>query len=107
MIQNILALLEKLGTTGTGVVCIIGGLVILLPYFGIPLFVAQGFAWIGVGLTIIVSGRIYAKREAEKSVHDPNLPTASSVPVIQSEITKMVRESNGVTIPTANGVKII
>lgn len=99
MIQTVLSLIQKLGTTGAGVVCIGGGLIVLLPYFGVPAYVAQGFALVGIGIGIIAFGNTYAKREAEKAVQNPQLQNASNVPVIQAQIDKIVRASNGVKKP--------
>ena len=94
MIENVLSLLGKIGTTATGIVIICGGLIVLLPYFGVPVYVAQGISYIGIGLGVIIGGHIYTKSEAEKRLSNPSLPSSSAVPAIQTQIDKIKRETN-------------
>ena len=89
-------LVEKLGATVAGVALMIAGLVWMLPYFGIPAYVAQGFGMFGLGIGIIAFGKRSKKaqdmmvtNEAQKRLENPSLPDVSVVPAIQSEIVKL------------------
>lgn len=89
------SMIERLGTVVAGICLIVGGVVWILPYFGIPAYIAQGFGMMGLGIAVIAFGKkakkatdIYVASEAEKRITDPNLPTGSVVPSIQREIDK-------------------
>lgn len=84
-------LIDKFGTTGAGVLIFLAGAVVALPYFGIPAYVCYGFGMMAGALAIIIFGKLWAKSEAEKRIANPNLPTASSVPIIQAEIIKLTK----------------
>ncbi len=85
-------LIDKVGFKAAGSICIVVGIVWVLPYFGIPGYVVQGIGWIGVGIAILAFGK-KAKddnvSEAEKRLANPNLPSTSAVPAIQEEIVKL------------------
>ena len=82
-------LIAKLGTTLAGVVIIGCGLIWILPYFGVPAYMAQGGFIVAIGLGLIAFGKRWAVSEAEKRIGNPALPNSSSVPEIQKEITKL------------------
>ena len=89
-------LVEKLGATVAGIALMIAGLVWMLPYFGIPSYVAQGFGMFGLGIGIIAFGKRSKKaqdmmvtNEAQKRLENPAVPDVSVVPAIQSEIVKL------------------
>lgn len=86
-------LVEKVGATVAGIALMVAGGVWMLPYFGVPAYVAQGFGMFGLGIGVIAFGKrskkaqdLFVASEAEKRRLNPDLPTSSGIPQIQTEI---------------------
>lgn len=106
-------LIEKMGATIAGVILMAAGAVWVLPYFGIPAYVAQGFGMFGLGVGVIAFGKRAKKasdmmvtNEAQKRIENQRVPDTSAVPAIQNEIAKMKRDTaNGTNLATPQNGK--
>ncbi len=103
MIKDLFGLFEKLGVTTTGILMMIAGVVLFLPYFDIPVYMCQGAGLFAAGGAIVAFGiksnkaqRQFVESEAEKRIDSTVLPAKSDVPAIQNEIEKkLVNRTNG------------
>jgi len=99
-----IALLDKGGTSLAGAMIIASGVSELAPSLGVPEHLAHGIVWVCAGIAVLVIGRkakkttdLVVANAAEIRINNPNLPTSSNIPQIQSEIVKQVQGTSSNT----------